>query len=202
MRKILLALMLVFSFNALAFADAMIPIVQYKCLVCDKYFYGFDGDELDSEEINDPDEQLRRVFQLGDRGKNLAPCTGGFKAHVFDRIAVANKPMSQIAKNMSRIAVLKGGGNLKGVTISEWRCAAPDCLRDNIFTLNDDNLMIADWEQQTDKIFSLKGAGKLPKCKSRYTWGHAFWRSASLSRAPVKSYDIAQQAYDIYWVKN
>ena len=185
-----------------ASADARVTIVRYQCLVCEEYFYGFDGDPLDSEEINDPDIQLRRVFQLGDRGKNLAPCSGNFKAHVFERKDASSRPMSEIVKNMSRIAVLRDGGNLNNTTLSGWRCMAPDCGREHIYTLNDENLMIRDWEQQTDKIFSLKGDRKIPKCQSRYTWGHAFFRSSSMNRAPVKSYDIAQQIYDIYWVKN
>ncbi|MCR5347272.1 MAG: hypothetical protein K6E38_05785 [Fretibacterium sp.] len=186
--------------GAAAFADAKIPIVQYQCLVCDKYFYGFDGDPLDSEELNDPDVQLKRVFQLENRGKNLDPCRGDFKAHVFDRIAVSSRPVSEVVRNMSRIAVLKDGPKLRGVTISEWSCMAPDCLKSNMFTLNDDNLMITDWEQQTDKIFNLKGE-KISKCKSRYIPGHAFWRNLSKKSSPVTSYEIAQRIYDIYYVK-
>ena len=187
--------------SSCAFADAKLPIVQYQCMVCDKYFYGFDGDPLDSEELNDPDIQLKRVFQLGDRGKNLEPCSGGFKAHVFERVGTFEATMSEIAKHMSRIAVLKDGKNLNNMTISDWVCMAPDCRKGEMYTLNDENLMITDWEQQLDKIVSLKGGHKIPKCNSRYLWGHAFWRSAGLDHAPVKSYDIAQLAYDIYYVK-
>ena len=182
-----------------ASADTKIPIVRYRCLVCERYFYGFDGDPLDSEELNDPDIQLKRVFTLANRGKNLDPC-GSFKAHVFERIDVASKPLSEVVKNASRIAVLKDGPNLKGVDISEWSCMAPDCMKRNMFTLNTENLLITDWEQQTDKIVNLKGE-KISKCKSRYVPGHAFWRSLSNPHAPVKSYDIAQLAYDIYYVK-
>ena len=183
-----------------AAADTKIPIVRYRCLICEKYFYGFDGDQLESEEINDPDIQLKRVFTLANRGKNLPQCGSNFKAHVFDRIDVASKPLSEVVKNASRIAILKGGTSLKGVTISEWVCMAPDCKRSNMFTLNDENLLIADWEQQPDKIVNLKGE-KLSKCKSRYIPGHAFWRLLHNKYAPVKSYDIAQLAYEIYYVK-
>ena len=196
------AVLLALAASSCAFADAKVPIVRYRCLICEKYFYGFDGDELDSEEINDPDIQLKRVFTLADRGKNLPPCSSNFKAHVFDKIDVSSKPMSEIAKNATRIAVLKDGPNLKGTTISDWHCMAPDCMREQIYTLNDENLMIRDWEQQTDKIISLKGDRKIPKCQSRYIWGHAFYRSASIDHASVKSYDIATLAYDIYYVKN
>ena len=202
MKKFLISLLLVFVAANFAFADTKVRIVQYRCLVCDKYFYGFDGDELDSEELNDPDIQLNRVFQLGDRGKNLDPCKGGFKAHVFDKKGTAEKPISEVARNMSRIAVVKDGPNLKNTTISEWVCLAPDCLAHTIYTLNDENLMITDWEQQIDKIISIKGNRKVPKCKSRYTFGHAFFRSASMNKESVKSYDIAQYAYDLYYVKN
>jgi hypothetical protein len=187
--------------SSYAFADAKLPIVQYQCMVCDKYFYGFDGDPLDSEELNDPDIQLKRVFTLGNRGKNLEPCSGGFKAHVFERVAVESRPLSQIVKNMDRIAIVKDGPNLKGVTMSDWHCMAPDCLKSNIFTLNDDNLLITDWEQQTDKIVNLKEGKGISKCKSRYVPGHAFWRNMSTKYSPATSYEIAQRIYDIYYVK-
>ncbi|MBR1486988.1 MAG: hypothetical protein IJ597_07025 [Synergistaceae bacterium] len=202
MKKFLISLLLVLISACCALADTKVTIVQYRCLICEKYFYGFDGDELDSEELNDPDIQLRRVFQLADRGKNLQPCSSNFKAHVFDKKGTAQKPISEIARNMSRIAVVKDGPNLKNTTISDWVCLAPDCLAHTMYTLNNENLMITDWEQQIDKIVSIKGNRKLPKCKSRHTFGHAFFRSASMNKVPVKSYDIAQYAYDLYYVKN
>ena len=198
----LISLLIIFAAAGFAFADTKITIVQYRCLICEKYFYGFDGDELDSEELNDPDIQLKRVFQLADRGKNLAPCSSNFQAHVFDKKGTAEKPISEVVRNASRIAVVRNGKNLKNTNISEWTCLAPDCLAHTIYTLNNENLMVTDWEQQIDKIVSIKGNRKVPKCKSRYTFGHAFFRSASMNHAPVKSYDIAQYAYDIYYVKN
>lgn len=201
MKKIFLCALLLALMTTSAFANAKVSIVQYKCLICQKYFYGFDGDELDSEELNDPDIQPKRVFQLLDRGKNLEPCSSNFKAHVFDKKGTASKPLSEIIRNASRIAVVKDGPNLKNADISEWVCMAPDCKQDKIYTLNDENLMIRDWEAQIDKIVSIKGGRKIPKCKSRYTFGHAFFRSASMRHVPVKSYDIAQLAYDIYYVK-
>lgn len=203
MRKLCLCALILLLAAGGAFADAMIPIVQYKCLICEKKFYGFEGDELDSEEINDPDIQLRRVFQLADRGKNLDPCSSNFKAHVFDLVMVMLRPVSEIARNSSRIAVLKDGGNLKNTTISVWRCLAPDCSsgKGPFYTLNEDSLMQKDWEQQADRILSLKGSRKIPKCQSRYTWGHAFYCDPGKKKSPVKSYDIAQMAYDIYYVK-
>ncbi|MBR2209389.1 MAG: hypothetical protein IJ859_11330 [Synergistaceae bacterium] len=205
MKKFLLFWLSVLIFalmSSCAFADAKVALVSYKCLICERYYFSFDGDELDSETLNDPDIQPKRVFQLLDRGKNLEPCSSNFKAHVFERKSAASKPLSEVIKNASRIAVVKDGPYLKNMDISEWQCMAPDCKRDKIYTLNDENLMIRDWEAQTDKIFSLKGGRKIPKCQSRYTFGHAFFRSASMKHAPVKSYDIAQLAYDIYYVKN
>ncbi len=201
MKKFLLCALLLALMTGCAFANAKISIVQYKCLICQRYYYGFDGDELDSETLNDPDIQPKRVFQLLDRGKNLETCSTNFKAHVFEKKGTASKPLSEIIKNASRFAVVRDGPNLKNTDISEWVCMAPDCKQDKIYTLNDENLMIRDWEAQTDKIFSLKGGRKIPKCKSRYTFGHAFFRSASMRHASVKSYDIAQLAYDIYYVK-
>lgn len=202
MKKFFVAVLILALLTGCAYADAKVALVSYKCLVCDRYYFSFDGDELDSETLNDPDIQPKRVFQLADRGKNLEPCSSNFKAHVFERKSSASKPLSEIIKNASRIAVVKDGPNLKNTTISEWQCMAPDCLRSKIYTLNDENLMIRDWEAQLDKIISIKGGRKVPKCQSRYIFGHAFYRSASMDHASVKSYDIATLAYDIYYVKN
>ena len=186
--------------EACAFADAMIPITTYKCLVCEKKFYAFQGDDLDTEELNDPDIQPTRVFTLADRGKNFPNC-GSFKAHVFDQQETMLRPMSEIAKNASRIAVVKGGPNLNGVTISQWWCLANACNAGPFYTLNEDKLIQKDWEQQPDRIISLKGSRKISRCKLKWVYGHPFVCQPSYKKASVKSYDIAQLAYDIYYVK-
>ena len=203
MKKFLFSVLILALMSGCAFADAKVALVSYKCLVCDRYYFSFDGDELDSETLNDPDIQPKRVFQLLDRGKNLEPCSSNFKAHVFERKSSASKPISEIIRNASRIAVVKDGPNLKNTTITEWQCMAPDCLRSKIYTLNNETLMLKDWEAQTDRIFSIKGSRRVPKCQSRHTFGHAFFPSAAMDKKPVKSYEIATLAYDIYYdIKN
>ena len=184
-----------------AFADAMIPIVAYKCLVCEKNFYGFKGDELDSEELNDPDIQLKRVFTLADWNSNLPPCSSNFKAHVFEMRSVMLRPVSEIIRNASRIAVVKGGRSLQDTVITAWICKMKDCGSTlYVYTLNEDSLMQKDWEQQIDHIFNLKNK-KIPKCQSRYSWGHAFAKSSRAIKSPVTSLQIAQLAEKIYYVK-
>ena len=185
-----------------AWADAKLPMVSYKCLICEKYFFSFVGDSLDTDEINDPDIQLKKVFKLSNRGENFPACSSNFKAHVFEKKTAGRKPISEVAQNMDRIAVIKDGSNLRGITLSMWHCLAPDCSsgRGPFYTLNDDSLMLRDWEQQIDKIISMKGGRKIPKCQSRWTWGHAFYRYKK--DVPVKSYEIATIAYDLFYVKN
>ena len=187
-----------------AFADAMIPITTYKCLVCEKKFYAFQGDDLDTEELNDPDIQPKRVFTLADRGKNFPDC-GSFKAHVFEQQETMLRPMSQIAHNAARIAVIRGGKNLTGITITEWFCMlAPwGCgCKWPVYTLNDERLNIKDWEQQPDKIVAIKGDRKIPKCQSKWGYGHAFIPKGMLKPKPVTSEQIATVAYDLFYVKN
>jgi len=202
MKKFLLCLMLLALMTGSACADAKVSLVSYKCLICERYYFSFEGDELDSETLNDPDIQPKRVFQLLDRGKNLEPCSSNFKAHVFERRSAASKPLSEVIRNASRIAVVRDGPKLKNTRLSTWRCLAPDCGKGPFYTLNDDSLMLKDWEQQMDKIVSMKGGNKIPKCQSRWTWGHAFYREPSKKNQPVTSYEIATLAYDIYYVKN
>ena len=201
MKKFLLSFLIFALISSCAYADPKVSLVSYKCLICEKYYFSFEGDELDSETLNDPDIQPKRVFQLADRGKNLEPCSSNFKAHVFEKKSAASKPLSEVIRNASRIAVVKGGPALKYMRLFSWHCLAPDCSsgKGPFYTLNEDSLMLKDWEQQIDKIISMKGGRKIPKCQSRWTFGHAFYCDKDQS---VTSYELATLVYDIYYVKN
>ena len=203
MKKFLLCVLLFALMTGCAFANPRVALVQYKCLICEKYFYSFYGDELDSETINDPDIQLKKVFQLADRGKNLEDCSSNFKAHVFDKVAVGSKPLSEVARNMSKIAVVRDGPKLKDTTISSWHCLAPDCSsgRGPFYSLNKESFVLKDWEAQIDKMVSLKGERRIPKCQSKWTWGHAFYCEPSKKNQSLTSYELATLVYDIFYVK-
>ena len=87
MRKFLAPLVFAALFAAAvgtASADPKITMNAYKCLACDKVFQSFQGDELDKKDFREEKEQLKRVFQFKDRGKNLPPCKK-FKYHIFDK---------------------------------------------------------------------------------------------------------------------
>ena len=206
MKKICtLAVLALLTFTEVcAFADALIPITTYKCLVCEKKFYAFQGDDLDTEELNDPDIQPKRVFTLADRGKNFPDC-GSFKAHVFEQQETMGRPMSQIAKNAARIAVIRGGKPLTGITITEWRClfGIYGCgCKWPVYTLNDDRLNIKDWDIQPDKLIAMKGDRRIPKCNEKGAYGHAFIPAGMLRPKPVSSEQIGTVLYDLFYVKN
>ena len=75
-----------------------------------------------------------------------------------------------------------------------WECCY---CKKHFYSLNDENLNIRDWEFQTQFLFNLKGQA-IPKCSAPETWGHIFFPKRTGS---VKSFEIAQLVYDIYWVK-
>ena len=84
MRK-LFALVMLTSLMAAgcAWADPRITFTVYKCMVCDKEFYGFPGDPpLDDKKFKDTPEQLKRMFKFVDYGgKNLNQCKNGFNMY-------------------------------------------------------------------------------------------------------------------------
>ena len=178
-----------------AFADPKVTFTVYRCLACDKMFQSFPGDKLDSNEFKKESDQLRRVFQFRDRGKNLPPCRR-FKYHVFDRKGEATSGLSWFARgDTERFAVLRDGGTLSGIKLTEWECVY---CKKHFYSLNDENLNIRDWELQTSFLFNIRGQA-IPKCTSKDTWGHVFFPKKTGS---VKSYELATIVYDLYWVKN
>lgn len=197
MRKFLAPLVFAALFAAAvgtASADPKITMNAYKCLACDKVFQSFQGDELDKKDFRDEKEQLKRVFQFKDRGKNLPPCKK-FKYHIFDKKGTTTSGISWVTRgDTERLAVIKDGGSLSGVKLTEWECCY---CKKHFYSLNDENLNIRDWEFQTQFLFNLKGQA-IPKCSAPETWGHIFFPKRTGS---VKSFEIAQLVYDIYWVK-
>ena len=192
-----------FSFNFIfitcsASADPKISFNAYKCLVCDKVFQSFPGDELDRKDLRDEKDQIRRIFQYKDRGKNLPQCKNGFKGHVFEKKGTNTTGLSSLARSSSMseyFGIIKDGGSLSGIKLTEWECVY---CKKHFYSLNDENLNIRDWELQTNFLYNMKG-NAIPKCSVPGTWGHIFFPKKTGS---VKSYELATIIYDLYWVKN
>ncbi len=180
-----------------AFADPKISFNVYKCLACDKLFMSFPGDALDDKKFKDESEQLRRVFQFKDRGKNLPPCRK-FKYHIFDKKGTNSTGLSSLARSSSAAeltGVIRDGGSLSGISLTEWECVY---CKKHFYSLNEENLNIRDWEQQTNYLYNMRGQA-IPKCNAPDTYGHVFEPKRTGS---VKSYELATIVYDLYWVKN
>lgn len=177
-------------------ADVKMNVVRYKCLVCNKRFYSFAGDALDSRELARDREQLRRVFQLKDRGKNLDPCRGGFKTHRFEKTGTESLSVKAIAENAAAFAAVKDGGVLSGISLTAWECML--CGKP-FYSLGDENLNIREWARQPERVFNLKGKRPIQKCSARGYHGHVFKKKTA---GAARSYDIAGHAEDIYWVKD
>ncbi|MBQ9419758.1 MAG: hypothetical protein IJU31_05205 [Synergistaceae bacterium] len=191
------ALALVFVLSAgCACADPKVTFNVYKCLVCDKLFQSFPGDNLDAKDFRDK-EQLRRVFRFTDRGKNLQECKNGFKSHVFEKKGSNTTGFSSLANSGLKdiTAVIRDGGSLNSIKLTEWECLY---CKKHFYSLNDENLNIRDWELQTSFLYNMKGQA-IPKCSYPETWGHIFVQKKTGS---VKSYELATIVYDLYWVKN
>lgn len=180
-----------------ASADPQVSFTVYKCLACDKLFMSFPGDQLDKKEFKEERDQLKRVFQFGDRGKNLPPCRK-FKYHIFDKKGENRTGLSNLARSSSMaevVAVVRDGGALNGIKLTEWECLY---CKKHFYSLNDENLNVRDWEFQTNFLFNMKGR-PIPKCTSKETLGHIFFPKTTGS---VRSYELATIANDLYWVKN
>jgi len=165
-------------------------------MVCDKIFHSFPGDRLDSKEFRGENDQLRRVFQFKDRGKNFPQCKNGFKYHIFaDKKSTNTTGLSALTNsNFAEIvAVIRDGGALSGISLTEWECLY---CKKHFYSLNNENLNIRDWEQQTTYLRNLKGQA-IQKCSYPETWGHIFIPKKTGS---VKSYEIATIVYDLYYV--
>lgn len=178
-----------------ASADPKATFTAYKCLACDKIFMSFPGDKLDANDFKKESDQLRRVFQFKDRGKNLPPCRQ-FKYHIFEKKGESTSGISWLARgDTERLAVVRDGGALSGIKLTEWECVY---CKKHFYSLNDENLNVRDWELQTSFLFNLKGQA-IPKCTAPDVWGHIFFPKKTGS---VKSYELATIVYDLYWVKN
>ena len=200
MRKFLAPLVFAALFAAAvgtASADPKVTFNAYKCLACDKIFQSFQGDELDRKDFKEERDQLKRVFQFGDRGKNLPSCRK-FKYHIFNKIGTNTTGLSNLARSSSMaeaVAVVRDGGTLSGIKLTEWECLY---CKKHFYSLNDENLNVRDWEFQTNFLFNMKGRA-IPKCTSKETLGHIFFPKTTGS---VRSYELATIANDLYWVKN
>ena len=64
MKKFVLALAVLFLFAACAYADNRVEVIEYKCVVCDKTFFSFKGDDLMQRDINDNPKQYDKLYQL------------------------------------------------------------------------------------------------------------------------------------------
>ena len=198
--KKFLALIFIFALfciNNAAFADPKVSFNFYKCLVCDKSFQSFQGDQLDAKDFRDGNTQLRRVFQFANRSKNFPECKNGFKYHVFEKKATNTTGLSSLRNSSmsENVAVIRDGGTLSGLSLTEWECVY---CKKHFYSLNNENLNIRDWELQTSFLYNLKGQA-IQKCSSPDTWGHIFFPKKTSS---VKSYELSTIVYDLYWVKN
>ena len=184
------------GFTGKVFADPKITFNAYKCMVCDKYFQSFPGDNLDAKDFRDQ-QQLRRVFQFGNRGKNFEECKNGFKYHIFEKKGTDTTALSNLKNSTmaERVGVIKDGGSLNGINLTEWECVY---CKKHFYSLNNENLNVRDWELQTVILYNMKGQA-IPKCNAPDVWGHIFFPKKTGS---VKSYELATIAYDLYWVKN
>ena len=186
-----------FCINNAAFADPKVSFNFYKCLVCDKSFQSFQGDQLDAKDFRDGNTQLRRVFQFANRSKNFPECKNGFKYHVFEKRGTNTTGLSSLRNSSmsENVAVIRDGGTLSGLSLTEWECVY---CKKHFYSLNNENLNIRDWELQTSFLYNLKGQA-IQKCSSPDTWGHIFFPKKTSS---VKSYELSTIVYDLYWVKN
>ena len=198
MKKFLASvLFFVIFFASSAFADPKVSFNFYKCLVCDKSFQSLPGDNLDAKDFKDGDIQLKRVFQFANRGKNFPECKNGFKYHIFEKRGTNTTGLSSLRHSSmaENVAVIRDGGNLSGISLTEWECLY---CKKHFYSFNNENLNIRDWELQTGFLYNLKGQA-IQKCSYPKTWGHIFIPKKTGS---VKSYELATIVYDLYWVKN
>ena len=152
----------------MAHAVTKVQIVEYKCRVCDKVFYGFKGDKLDDKELMDEGRQLARMSKLADRGKRLEECKGGIKSHILDKKREGEATMEFISKYLQQFVVLKDSGSLNG-TLREWECFI---CKKPFYSLNRENLNVREWDEQQSYLFNLKGT-PISRCKDGY-FGHVF----------------------------
>jgi len=176
-----------------ACAVTKVQIVEYKCRVCDKLFYGFKGDKPGDNELAKQNEQLARLSQLAERGKRLEECRGGYKSHVLDKTREGEATMEFVSKNLQRFFVLKDSGTLNG-SLMEWECFI---CKKPFYSLNRENLNIKEWDEQQNYLFSLKGQKPISRCKEGYQ-GYVFMPKKEGS---FSSSELAIVVYDLFWSK-
>ncbi len=205
MKKLILCVALLALSAGNAFANATIPLVHYRCLACREFFYSFDGDDLTHIDFITPEAQDAKFAQFANRGKKIQDCPNS-RGHVFSKIGVKDVKMANIADPdvQPRLVIIKGGKNLNHITLTTWYCLdifdCTSCKIGSCYTLNDENLIMKDWERQPEKIVNVKTGKGLPKCGSKEAPGHALWHTKQ--NEPVTSEQIATLINVLYWVKD
>ena len=196
MRKFLMFAVFVLIASS-AYADQKIEFNVYKCKICDREFRSFRGDELDDRKFSNGNEQLKYIFQFWKYDKNFPECRGGIKWHKFEKKTTSSMQVSNFSRqNISEyLAAIKDGRTLNGVKLVQWECVY---CKKSFYFFNDEIPNIRDWEQQTDKIFNLKGRA-IQKCNEPKVYGHVFAKKKVIE---PKSYELAKMSENIYWVKN
>ena len=179
----------------MASANPKINFISYQCRVCGKMFESLPGDDLTAKDVSGK-EQMRRVFQFSNRGKNFPECKNGMKFHALEKKGSISAGLDVLCNPFAEtVGVIRDGGALSGISLTEWECVY---CKKHYYSLNNENLNIRDWEQQTSYLYNLKRQA-IPKCTVPGTWGHIFFPKTTGS---VKSYELATIVYDLYWVKN
>lgn len=173
-----------------ALADAVLEVVEYKCLACNKLFYAVKGCDLADKKYKDEGPQLSNIFRFGKGWQNLEGCKG-FKYHIFDKVRDGKISMSGLSKSLSKFALIKGK-NMNG-SLTIWRCFI---CKQVVYSLNKDHLIIRDWDNQQSRFFDMYGR-PISKCTPPY-FGHVF------EKLEVRAIyaDFLTQIFDkLYWVK-
>lgn len=196
MKKVFSAALLLVILSILsscAYAAPTISVNEYECLVCDKTFYSFRGDELDKKDFLNDKKQYETVFQLYDPGRHLDQCKNGWKTHKFDRKGTKSVAPSFIVQNMPKFVSTKSGSTTNA-TLWTWECLV--CKK--TFYSFGDNLNIKSWHEQPSNIYNLKNNRPIAKCNDQYILGHVFKLKSMTS---VSSAKIASVLNDLYYVK-
>lgn len=197
MKKLLLisVILCLIMLHSPAFSETKINVYRYHCKDCNGTFFSFKGDALDSRELLDTSNQIKRVHQLANRDRLLDSCRGR-QAHSFVRRGENSVSLGLIASNLERFAVVKDGGSVN-VGFKTWECML--CGK-TFYSIGRQNLNIRRWDDQPNKIFSLKGKRGIEKCSARGYYGHVFKEK---SEGSISSYELAKPGIleKIFWVQ-
>lgn len=179
-----------------AFSETKINVYRYQCHDCGNTFFSFKGDALDSRELLDTSNQIKRVHQLANRDRLLDSCKGR-QAHAFVRRGENSVSLGLIASNLERFAVVKDSGSIN-IGFKTWECML--CGK-TFYSIGRQNLNIRRWDDQPNKIFSLKGKRGIERCTARGYYGHVFKEK---SEGTISSYELARPDIleKIYWVQD